>query len=151
MRFFHQNWIIGRVCWLIDNKKNHMATNTSRYTDLDLNFPMNPLTHDVGKRVDRNAIVTSLKNLIKTRNFERPFHPEIGSQVHSLLFEGNSSATIAALERGIKYTIDNFEPRVELLLVRATPSDRSVAIDITYRIVALNEVQNAKFDLVRIL
>lgn len=127
-----------------------MAT-SNKYSDLDLNFPLNPMTRDVGKRIDKNAILTSLKNLIKTRNFERPFHPEIGSQVHSLLFEGNSGATIAALERGIKYTIDNFEPRVELLLVRATPSDRTIAIDITYRIVALNEVQNAKFDLVRIL
>lgn len=125
-----------------------MAT---KYSDLDLNFPMNPMTHDVGRRVDRNAILTSLKNLIKTKNFERPFHPEIGSQVHSLLFEGNTPGTTAALERGIKYTIDNFEPRVELLLVRVTPSDRTISIEITYRIVALNEVQNAKFDLVRIL
>ena len=69
-----------------------MATQktTKAFVDLDLSFKVNPFTKDLYLKTDEEAVKTALKHLIQTRNFERPFHPEIGTQVYSLLFENFS-------------------------------------------------------------
>lgn len=121
----------------------------SVYLDLDLNFTRHPITNDVSKKTDISAIFTSLKNLVKTNNFESPFHPEIGCQIHSLLFEQMTPDVISSIQRTIKYTIDNFEPRVELLSVIVSPSGHRLLIDLTFKILSLNIVQTAKFELER--
>ena len=59
--------------------------NVRKYTDLDLSFARNPLTDDVAKKVDSNAIKQSIKNLVQMEFCSVPFHPEVGSQVMSLL------------------------------------------------------------------
>ena len=51
------------------------------YKDLDLNFGRNVVTGDVNKLTDVEAVKRSVRNLINTSHFERPFHPEIGSDV----------------------------------------------------------------------
>lgn len=121
------------------------------YRDLDLNFTVHPRTHDVSKKTDVSSIFTSLKNLVKTANFERPFHPEIGCQIHNLLFEQMTHDVAASAERTIKYAVMNFEPRVELLNVSITSYDHKLMIDLTFKILALNVIQTAKFELERTL
>ena len=64
-----------------------MARNTRTFTDLDLNFFAHPVTKDVTTKIDEQAIKSSVRNLILTSNYEKPFHPEIGSPLKSLLFE----------------------------------------------------------------
>lgn len=94
-----------------------MATtkNVKRFTDLDLSFRVNPFTKDLYLKTDEEAVKTALKHLIQTRNFERPFHPEIGTQIHSLMFENFSSAVKIAMQRTIQESIEKFEPRVRLV------------------------------------
>ena len=94
-----------------------MATSKSikAFTDLDLSFKANPFTKDLYLKTDEDAVKTALKHLIRTRNFERPFHPEIGTQIHSLMFENFSSAVKIAMERTISESIEKFEPRVRLI------------------------------------
>ena len=60
---------------------------TRQYKDLDLSFGRNTVTNDVNKLTDVEAVKRSVRNLINTSHFERPFHPEIGSSVRALLFE----------------------------------------------------------------
>jgi phage baseplate assembly protein W len=114
-----------------------MARNTRTFSDLDLNFFANPVTGDVSRKYDENAIKQSIKNLVMTNHYERPFHPEIGSQINSLLFEQFSPLLQGMIERSIINTISNFEPRVELLevLVNLNPDNQSVLVTITFRIV----------------
>jgi phage baseplate assembly protein W len=114
-----------------------MARNTRTFSDLDFNFFANPVTGDVSRKYDENAIKQSIKNLVMTNHYERPFHPEIGSQINSLLFEQFSPLLQGMLERSIINTISNFEPRVELLevLVNLNPDNQSVLVTITFRIV----------------
>ena len=70
------------------------------YKDLNLNFTRNPVTGDVATVTDVNAVKRSIRNLLLTNHYERPFHPEIGSDIPALLFEnfgpitGNSGATV---------------------------------------------------------
>ena len=63
-----------------------MPTNTRTFTDLDLNFTAHPVNKDVATKYDEQAIKQSVRNLILTKNFERPFHSEIGCQVRGMLF-----------------------------------------------------------------
>ena len=68
-----------------------MATSKQikQFADLDLSFTINPFTKDLYLKTDEDAVKTAIKHLIRTKNFERAFHPEIGTQVHSLLFENS--------------------------------------------------------------
>ena len=92
--------------------------NTKTFTDLNLLFTANPATGDVTKKVDEEAIKSSIKNLIQTKNFERPFHPEIGCQVFSLLFENFTPVTREVLKKTIYDVIEKFEPRASILSVK---------------------------------
>lgn len=91
---------------------------------------------DLVKRFDENAIKASVKNLILTTNYERKFHPEIGSQVRGLLFEPATPMLGAVLERTIRQTIDNFEPRVSLDKVdcKVNPDNNSIDVSIYFTI-----------------
>jgi hypothetical protein len=73
-----------------------MARNTRTFTDLDLNFLAHPVTKDVTAKTDEQAVKASIRNLILTSNYEKPFHPEIGSPIKSLLFEPATPLTLVA-------------------------------------------------------
>jgi len=96
---------------------------TSRvFKDLDLNFTAHPIRKDVSVFKNEYAIINSIKNLVLTNHYERPFRPEIGSNIRRLLFEQVDSISAAQIEREIAETINNFEPRAQISKVTATPS-----------------------------
>ena len=84
------------------------------YKDLDLDFGRNPITNDVNKIEDVDAVKRSVKNLVQTNFYERPFHPELGCGIRELLFENYTPLTGIFLKRKIEEVITNFEPRVML-------------------------------------
>ena len=104
------------------------------FIDIDLSFKANPFTKDIYLKTDEDAVKTALKHLILTKNFERPFHPEIGTQVQSLMFENFSPAVKIALERTIQETIELFEPRVRLIdiSVSETVMSNDLVINIVF-------------------
>ena len=102
------------------------TTNNSKrasriYKDLDLNFGRNPITNDVNRLTDVEAVKRSVRNLINTNHYERPFHPEIGAGVRDLLFEPMTPLTALNLQRKVAEVLNNFEPRINLQQVLATP------------------------------
>ena len=114
-----------------------MARNTRTFSDLDFNFTAHPVTGDIVRRFDESAIKNSLKNLILTSNYERPFHSEIGSPVQQLLFDPMTPFTAAIVQRSIIDLISNFEPRAVLISVDVIPSEEnnSMYINIIFKIV----------------
>lgn len=114
-----------------------MVRNTRTFADLDLNFFMHPVTHDVTIKYDEEAIKQSIKNLVLTQNYERPFHSNIGSQVFGLLFEPATPMLNVLLKRAITDTIVNFEPRVNLTNVDVTlsPDNNEVYVSIEFMII----------------
>ena len=125
-----------------------MSRATRTFSDLDFNFFANPATGDVTKKFDDNAIKQSVKNLILTSFYEKPFHPEIGSQVNSLLFEPFSPLLKAMMTEAIKNTLYNHEPRVSLLdvTVNDNPDNNSLYVSIIFKII--NTEQPITVDLV---
>lgn len=106
------------------------------YTDLDLNFVANPITGDVSKNVGTQAIIGSVRNLLLTNHYERPFHPDIGANITKLLFENITSLTANALQREITNTIGNYEPRVTItsLTVTTNPDQNGYDVEMDFYI-----------------
>ncbi len=92
------------------------------FRDLDLNFTIHPVKKDINVHKNEYAIINSVKNLILTNHYERPFQPEVGSNLKRLLFENIDTVVAAQLEREIEETITNFEPRVQVSNVVAVPA-----------------------------
>ena len=97
------------------NNKSKRATRI--YKDIDLDFGRNTVTNDINKLTDVEAVKRSVRNLINTNHYERPFHPEIGSGIRGLLFEPMTPLTSLALQRKVEEVLLNFEPRISLVQV----------------------------------
>ena len=80
---------------------NNSKRATRLYKDIDLDFGRNVVTNDVNKLTDVEAVKRSVRNLIQTNHFERPFHPEICGNVRALLFEPVTPFTALNLQRKI--------------------------------------------------
>jgi len=91
------------------------------FKDLDLSFTIHPIRKDVNIYKNEYAVINSVKNLILTNHYERPFQPEIGSNIRRLLFENIDSIIAAQIERAVTETIENFEPRVSVSNITAIP------------------------------
>ena len=104
-----------------ENLNNNSNRATRIYKDLDLDFGRNAVTNDVNKLTDVEAVKRSVRNLINTNHFERPFHPEIGGNVRALLFENMTPLTALNLQRKIEEVLNNFEPRAKITQILADP------------------------------
>ena len=104
-----------------ENLSNNSKRSTRIYKDLDLDFGRNIVTNDVNKLTDVESVKRSVRNLINTNHFERPFHPEIGGNVRALLFEPMTPLTALNLQRKIEEVLSNFEPRAKITQIIADP------------------------------
>lgn len=130
-----------------------MATSIqNRYSDLDLTFTMHPISKDVVLSIDDQAVIRSVRNLILTNHYERPFHPEIGSNVRKMLFEPISPLTANYLQREIEDTIKNYEPRVKLqqVIVQIEPDHNFYTAIISFFINNRTEPTTVNFILQRL-
>ena len=102
--------------------QNDIDRNVRQYRDLDLFFAKKSGSKDIRKVTDIQAVKRSVRNLVLLNHYEKPFHPEIGSGIRDLLFENMSPITAFVLAKKIEDVIENFEPRVRLISVRADPN-----------------------------
>ena len=96
---------------------NDITRNVKQYKDLDLFFSKKT-NNDLNKVTDIEAVKRSVRNLILTNTFEKPFHPEIGGNVRGLLFENMTPMVSAVISRKIEDSIINHEPRARLVGVK---------------------------------
>jgi phage baseplate assembly protein W len=87
------------------------------YSDLDLLMTPHPVTKDVTTKKDSDAIKRSVKNIILTNKFERPFKPNFGASVRNMLFELDSQRQIRKFTKEIEKMIAILEPRVNRVKV----------------------------------
>ena len=104
------------------------------YKDLDLNFKAHPVKKDINKHFNEKAVINSVKNLVSTNFYERPFQPELGSNIRRLLFEPIDSIVAASLERQLQETIENFEPRVSIdsITAYAAPDENGYSVSLVF-------------------
>ena len=119
------------------------STNKSKksvrtYKDLDLDFTRHPITNDVVKIEDVDAVKRSVRNLINTNFYERPFHPELGCGVRELLFENYTPLTGIFIRRKVQEVLDNYEPRARVSGIAVNEQPDRNAIDVQVNFYVLN-------------
>ena len=124
---------------LRDAERNNESTlNVKTYRDLDLFFTRRSRDSDVNVLTNVTAVKRSVRYLILTNFYEKPFHPEIGSGVRDLLFEIVSPLTAIALAQSVEDVINNYEPRALLLGVDVIDNIDANAYDITVTFEVIN-------------
>ena len=91
------------------------------FKDLNLDFQQNSATKDIQKIEDVESVKRSVRNLINLNHYEKPFHPEIGSNLRAMLFELMSPQMNHLISKQIENLINNYEPRCNLVEVFAQP------------------------------
>jgi len=109
-----------------------------QFKDFSFLFTKHPSTADIVKKTDDDSIKQSLRNLLLTKHYERPFHPEIGCQIHSLLFENWDPIVERTMQQTIIDVVNKFEPRVRLLNVRINPQPDSNGVEVSVEFQVVN-------------
>ena len=120
-----------------DATQTNESTRSSKiYKDLNLAFEQNTATKDIQKIKDVEAVKRSVRNLINTNHYEKPFHPEIGSNLRAMLFELMTLQMNHVISKQIENLINNYEPRCNLVQVYTQPRlDRNgYSVQISFRV-----------------
>jgi len=125
-----------------------MANLKKVFSDLDFTFKKVPGTGDVALRYDERAVINSVRNLLLTNHYEKPWSPMIGSNLMRLLFEPATNITAAMISDDITNTITNFEPRVEGLTVEVTPTNDENGFSVYLSFFVLNNTQPTTVNLI---
>lgn len=118
-----------------------MATLKKIYSDLDLTFNRQPLNGDVSLVYDSRSVINSVKNLLLTNFFERPFQPNLGSSLNNMLFEQVSPNMETTIKREISDVIANFEPRIKIDDIFVLANIDKNGYEVTLRFFIGNNVQ----------
>ena len=112
-----------------------------RWSDLDLDFIAHPTTGDIVRKTGDDAIKRSVRNLILTNFYDRPFRPYIGSNTQKLLFELINPMTASLIKDAIFEVIKNYEPRVRIdqLIVSMDEDNNGYNVSIRYEILNRGE------------
>ena len=115
---------------------NESTRSAKIFKDLNLGFEQNTATKDIQKIKDVEAVKRSVRNLINTNHYEKPFHPEIGSNLRAMLFELMTPQMNHVISKQIENLINNYEPRCNLVQVFTQPRlDRNgYSVQISFRV-----------------
>ena len=116
----------------------NQSTRSARvFKDLDLDFQQNTATKDIQKMLDVESVKRSVRNLINLNHYEKPFHPEVGSNLRALLFENITPQISHFIGKQIELLIRNYEPRCRLVQVANMPNlDRNgYSVSISFYVV----------------
>ena len=108
-----------------------IVTRKKAWADLDLDLGLHPINKDIIPLKDDAAIKNSVKNLILTNIYERPFQPFLAGNLRALLFEPASMITEYEIKQSIKDVIDLYEPRIEIQNINVVDSHDNNSWNIT--------------------
>ena len=89
-----------------------LSTHNRQWADLDLDFVNHPITKDIVRKTNVEAVKRAVRNLILTNRYDKAFHPEIDGGVTRHLFGLSTAHTKHDIEIAVKTCLLNYEPRV---------------------------------------
>ncbi len=124
----------------------------SVYSDFHKDLTVNPFSNDLALKKDEEAVKEALKNIIFMDKGEKLFQPTFGGNIRAMLFELNTPVTLKLIQEQIKTTINNYEPRVELIDVEVYSliDNNNVVIKIIYALRNREEQLQVEFVLERV-
>jgi phage baseplate assembly protein W len=129
----------------IKSEGKNVAT-PNRYKDLDIFFTPHPVTGDITVKTDTDAIRRSVRNIVLTNKYERPFKPNFGGSLRDMLFELDTMPKIRRVKERIVKTVETFEPRVNNVSVILEESQNTNTIRCTIFYNINNSVSNQRVE-----
>ncbi|MDA0968459.1 MAG: GPW/gp25 family protein [Proteobacteria bacterium] len=110
------------------------------FKDISSSFQISPMNFDLIVIKNETAIARSIRNLVFTLPGERFFNENLGSRISNSLFENIDNTSAGIIQDEIQNTIQNYEPRVDLISVEVLPNyeENSFDVNITYNIVGID-------------
>ncbi len=118
------------------------------FSDLDLAFIAHPITGQLARKTNRDAVRQSVKSLILTDYFERPFKSDIGCSIRYYLFELFTPALKQQMENAIREVIRNYEPRAEIIDVLVEERQDLNALTVSVAFFILNDPEPVFLDVI---
>jgi len=121
-------------------KSTLISSRTVNYLDVDLTFNKRP-SGDIYKKKDASAVKQSIKNLLLTDFYEKPFQPFFGANLRAMLFELADEDTEEEVEENIRNAINKYEPRAEILTitVNVLPDQNDMRVSVYFKIINTQE------------
>jgi len=116
------------------------------YSDFLTGFNRHPVSGDITRFVDEQAVIRAIKNLLLTNRGERPYQPKIGSNIRKMLFEPMGSAAAQEIASLAKETIDMHEPRAKILNIQAIPDEENNLYILAITIIIINKQDPVTFN-----
>lgn len=91
------------------------------FKDLSVTFKKHPVTDDLVTVKDKSAIIQSITGLLLTKKGERPFQPELGCDIQTVLFEPLDYASAAMIKSEVLSTLNQYEPRISVVDIECNP------------------------------
>ena len=127
-----------------------IVSNKESFSHLDLTFTAHPVTGDIVTKKDANAIRQSIKNILLTNHYERPFKPNFGADLRGMIFEANDPIIGQRIKERIVEEIKILEPRVGRATIKVIQNDNTVDVSVAYTISGSSSVQEVEFTISRV-
>lgn len=133
------------------NQASIIVSRSRLYRDIDLSFTVKP-SGEIYKKIDASAVKQSIKNLLLTNHFEKPFLPLYGGNLRDLLFELAHSSISEEITSNITRAIESYEPRAKIVDIRVDnrADYNSIGVTVEFRIVNTEETVIFTTTLVRL-
>ena len=129
------------------NAKTNAVDN---FSDLDISFIAHPISGDVATKKDSDAIKRSVRNIVLTNHYERPFKPSFGANLRQLLFENVGIGMTKKAAKSIAKTLTTLEPRISDVRFDIKNRNNEMNITIYYTIVNTQQQQDLEFTISRV-
>lgn len=135
------------------NSNNKLVSRSRAFSDLDLAFANKP-NGEIYKKIDAAAVKQSVKNLVLTNYYEKPFQPYFGTNIRDMLFELADDITSLEIKSNIAEAIEVYEPRAivsDIIIdTNQIETNNSLGVSIIFRIVNSNDTVQFKITLARL-
>lgn len=111
------------------------------YRDIPLSFTPHPVTGNIAMLTNEEAVKQSVKNIVLTNYYERPYKKSFGGNVTRQLFENMDSFTEFNLSKSIRTALENYEPRATIIDIKINPNydSNTLTASIKFSVKSLDE------------
>ena len=132
------------------NAKTNAVESSAGYSDFDINFVAHPISGDIAIKRDSDAIKRSVRNIILTNHYDRPFKPNFGANIRRLLFENIGVGITNKTAKKIAKALMILEPRISNVRFDIQNVGNEMKVTIYYRIVNTERQQDIEFTISRV-
>ena len=118
------------------------------FSDLDMSFTAHPITGFLSRKTNRLAVRQSVKNLILTEQYERPYKPLLGCGIRNYLFEPFTPITRKLMEDSIRETLNNYEPRANIIAVQVEEYEETHTLTVSIAFMIQNDPEPVVLDVI---